>query len=381
VAAAPWEGHGGINRKQDVGLIVFDFWGDVLLREYARNSKQHVVVTGGAGFLGSHLCERLVGEGHHVICVDNFQTGRRANVSDLLASGRFEVIEHDIITPLGSRIPRFDQIYNLACPASPPHYQADPVRTALICSHGTYNCLQAAKHNGARFFQASTSEIYGDPDMHPQPEKYHGNVNPVGPRSCYDEGKRFAETLVTDFGQHHHLATRIARIFNTYGPRMQPDDGRVVSNFIVQALLGRDITVYGSGEQTRSFCFVSDLIDGFVRLMAAEVDVLAPVNLGNPAEITVGELARIIVDIVGSRSKVVYRPLPMDDPRRRRPDIERARSALGWSPKVELLTGLRETIAYFDDQLRRNDLRGIDASRSASRRAGARAEIRAGALS
>jgi UDP-glucuronate decarboxylase len=358
-----------------------DFWGDVLLREYARKSKQRVVVTGGAGFLGSHLCELLVGEGHQVTCLDNFQTGRRENVSDLLASGRFELIEHDIVTPFGSRIPRFDQIYNLACPASPPHYQADPVNTALICSYGTYNCLRAAKRNEARFFQASTSEIYGDPDVHPQPENYHGNVNPVGPRSCYDEGKRFAETLVTDFGQRHGVATRIARIFNTYGPRMQPDDGRVVSNFIVQALLGRDITIYGSGEQTRSFCFVSDLVDGFVRLMAAEVDVLAPVNLGNPAEITVGELARIIVDIVGSRSKVVYRPLPMDDPRRRRPDIERAQSALGWSPKVELLTGLRETIAYFDDQLRRNDLRGIDASRSASRRAGARAEIRAGALS
>ena len=351
-----------------------DFWGDVLLREYARNSKQRVVVTGGAGFLGSHLCERLVGEGHHVICVDNFQTGRRENVSDLVASGRFELIEHDVITPFGSRIPPFDQIYNLACPASPPHYQADPVRTALICSHGTYNCLQAAKRDGARFFQASTSEIYGDPDVHPQPEKYHGNVNPVGPRSCYDEGKRFAETLVTDFGQRHNLATRIARIFNTYGPRMQPDDGRVVSNFIVQALLGRDITVYGSGEQTRSFCFVSDLVDGFVRLMAAQGDVLAPVNLGNPAEITVGELARIIVDVVGSRSKVVYRPLPVDDPRRRRPDIERAQSALGWSPKVELLTGLRETIAYFDDQLRRNDRSRIDASRSVPRRVGAGAE-------
>ncbi len=347
MAAAPWEGHGGVNRKQGVGLIVFDFWGDVLLREYARNSKQHVVVTGGAGFLGSHLCERLVGEGHHVICVDNFQTGRRANVSDLLASGRFELIEHDILAPFGSRIPRFDQIYNLACPASPPHYQADPVRTALICSQGTYNCLQAAKHNGARFFQASTSEIYGDPDVHPQPENYHGNVNPVGPRSCYDEGKRFAETLVTDFGQRHNLATRIVRIFNTYGPRMQPDDGRVVSNFIVQALLDRDITV---------------------------CDVLAPVNLGNPAEITVGKLATIIVDIVGSRSKVVYRSLPMDDPRRRRPDIERAQSVLGWSPKVSLLTGLRETIAYFDDQLRRNDLPRIDASPSASRRVGTGAE-------
>lgn len=347
---------------------MFDFSGDVLSRDYARKSNQHVVVTGGAGFLGSHLCERLVGEGHNVTCVDNLQTGRRENVSGLRASGRFEFIEHDIIKPLGSRIPLFDQIYNLACPASPPHYQADPVNTALICSHGTYNCLQAAKRNGARFFQASTSEIYGDPDVHPQPENYHGNVNPVGPRSCYDEGKRFAETLVTDFGQRHSLTTRIARIFNTYGPRMQADDGRVVSNFIVQALLGRDITVYGSGGQTRSFCFVSDLIDGFIRLMATGDDVVAPVNLGNPAEITVGELARIIVDIVGSRSKVVYRPLPVDDPRRRRPDIDRARSALGWSPKVELLTGLRETIAYFEGQLRRKDLSRIDASRNISRR-------------
>ena len=353
---------------------MFDFPADVSRREHARELPQRVVVTGGAGFLGSHLCERLVGEGHQVFCVDNFQTGRRENVSGLLASGRFEVIEHDVIAPFGLRVPRFDQIYNLACPASPPHYQADPVRTALICSQGTYNCLQAAKHNGARFFQASTSEIYGDPDVHPQPEKYHGNVNPVGPRSCYDEGKRFAETLVTDFGQRHNLATRIARIFNTYGPRMQPDDGRVVSNFIVQALIGRDITVYGSGEQTRSFCFVSDLVDGFVRLMAAEGDVLAPVNLGNPAEITVGELAGIIVDIVGSRSKVVYRPLPVDDPRRRRPDIERAQSVLGWSPKVELLAGLRATIAYFDEQLRCNDLPRVVASRSMSARDGTRAD-------
>jgi UDP-glucuronate decarboxylase len=353
---------------------VFDFSGDVLPRDCTRKSNQHVVVTGGAGFLGSHLCERLVGMGHHVTCVDNLQTGRRENVSGLLASGRFELIEHDIIWPLDSRIPRFDQIYNLACPASPPHYQADPVNTALICSQGTYNCLQAAKRNGARFLQASTSEIYGDPDVHPQPENYHGNVNPVGPRSCYDEGKRFAETLVTDFGQRHSLATRIARIFNTYGPRMQADDGRVVSNFIVQALLGRDITVYGTGGQTRSFCFVSDLIEGFVRLMAAGENVVAPVNLGNPAEITVGELARIIVDIVGGRSKIVHRPLPVDDPRRRRPDIDRAQSALGWSPKVELLTGLLETIAYFDDQLRRNEFSRVGASRSVPRLIGADAE-------
>ena len=325
-------------------------------RVYARDGSKHIVVTGGAGFLGSHLCERLVREGNRVTCIDNFQTGRRENVSALLASGRFEIIEHDIVLPFASRIPTVDEIYNLACPASPPHYQADPVGTAMICSRGTYNGLVAAQRSGARFFQASTSEIYGDPEVHPQPESYQGNVNPVGPRACYDEGKRFAETLVTDFGRCSAIDTRIARIFNTYGPRMQPDDGRVVSNFIVQALLGLDITIYGSGEQTRSFCFVSDLVDGFIRLMAFPGDIIAPVNLGNPAEITVGELAKIIVGLVGSRSKVVYRPLPVDDPRRRRPDIGRARSELGWAPKVELLAGLRETIAYFDGELRRSEL-------------------------
>ena len=346
----------------------------------AAREKLTIVVTGGAGFLGSHLCERLVGQGHQVICVDNFHTGRPANVRALAASGRFDVVKHDIVVPFELKLPRFDHIFNLACPASPPHYQADPVRTALICSQGTYNCLQAAKRNGARFFQASTSEIYGDPDVHPRPEKYHGNVNTVGPRSCYDEGKRFAETLVTDFGQRHKLTTRIARIFNTYGPRMQPDDGRVVSNFIVQALLGRDITIYGAGDQTRSFCFVSDLVDGFVRLMATQGDVLAPVNLGNPAEITVAELAGIIVDVVGSRSKIVYRPLPVDDPRRRRPDIERAQSVLGWLPKVGLLTGLRETIAYFDDQLRRDDLFRIAAACRPSGRVGAGAESLNGSM-
>ena len=314
-----------------------------------------VVVTGGAGFLGSHLCERLVGEGHHVICVDNFHTGRRANVRGLMANGRFELIEHDIVESFDRKIGRFDHIYNLACPASPPHYQADPVRTALICSQGIYNCLQAANRHGARLFHASTSEIYGDPEVHPQAEGYRGNVNTVGPRSCYDEGKRFAETLVTDFGSQNGLVTRMARIFNTYGPRMQPDDGRVVSNFIVQALLGRDITVYGSGEQTRSFCFVSDLIEGFSRLMANGDAPLDPVNLGNPVETTVGELAVMITGMVGSRSKIIHKPLPVDDPRRRRPDITQARIALGWSPKVELAAGLQRTIAYFDDQLGRND--------------------------
>jgi UDP-glucuronate decarboxylase len=314
--------------------------------------KLSIIVTGGAGFVGSHLCERLVGQGHHVICLDNFHTGRPANVRALADSGRFELIEHDVVVPFERKLPRFDHIYNLACPASPPHYQADPVATALICSQGTYNCLQAAKRHGARVFHASTSEIYGDPEVHPQTEGYHGNVNTIGPRSCYDEGKRFAETLVTDFGARHGLVTRMARIFNTYGPRMQPDDGRVVSNFAVQALLGKDITVYGSGDQTRSFCFVSDLIDGFARLMANGDGPLGPVNLGNPVETTVGELACIITDIVGSRSKVIYRPLPVDDPRRRRPDITQAKAVLGWSPKVELAVGLRRTIAYFDQQLR-----------------------------
>lgn len=338
-----------------------------------------IVVTGGAGFLGSHLCERLVGQGHRVICVDNFDTGRPENVRALSASGRFSVVQHDIVEPFESKLPRFDQIYNLACPASPPHYQSDPVRTALICSQGTYNCLQAAKRHGARFFQASTSEIYGDPEIHPQSEDYRGSVNAVGPRSCYDEGKRFAETLVTDFGQRHKIDTRIARIFNTYGPRMQPDDGRVVSNFIVQALLGRDITIYGTGEQTRSFCFVSDLISGFIRLMAADGASVAPVNLGNPAEITVRQLAEFIVDIVGSRSTIVHRPLPIDDPRRRRPDIARAQSVLGWSPKVDLPTGLRETIAYFEEQLGGNSLAQVDPYQNLISQAGRVSRILIGA--
>jgi UDP-glucuronate decarboxylase len=323
--------------------------------------KLSIVVTGGAGFLGSHLSEHLVGQGHHVICIDNFHTGRPANVRALAASGRFEVIEHDIVRPFEHKLPRFDHIYNLACPASPAHYQADPVNTALICSQGIYNCLQAAERNAARLFHASTSEIYGDPEVHPQTESYHGNVNTVGPRSCYDEGKRFAETLVTDFGARRGLVTRMARIFNTYGPRMQPDDGRVVSNFVVQALLGDDITVYGSGQQTRSFCFVSDLIDGFARLMNNGDGALGPVNLGNPVETTVGELARIIIDIVGSRSKIIYKPLPIDDPRRRRPDISQAEAMLGWAPKVELAVGLRRTVAYFDQELRQDNVRRVNA--------------------
>ncbi len=336
----------------DRGAIVDTIIRSCASRTVGVRSELTVVVTGGAGFLGSHLCEHLAAQGHQVICFDNFHTGRRNNVRALAASGRFELIKHDIVLPFADRLPRFDHIYNLACPASPPHYQTDPVATALICAQGTYNCLQAAKQHGARIFHASTSEIYGDPEVHPQTEDYHGNVNTVGPRSCYDEGKRFAETLITDFGQRHGLVTRMARIFNTYGPRMQADDGRVVSNFIVQALLGKDITVYGSGEQTRSFCFVSDMIDGFARLMANGDGRLGPINLGNPVETTVGELARLVTEAVGSRSRVVYKPLPVDDPRRRRPDITQARAVLGWSPKVELATGLQRTIAYFDQQLR-----------------------------
>jgi UDP-glucuronate decarboxylase len=334
-----------------------------------------VVVTGGAGFLGSHLCEHLVAQGHRVICLDNFHTGRPDNVGALAETGRFKLIAHDIVVPFERMLPRFDHIYNLACPASPPHYQTDPVATALVCSQGTYNCLQAAKRHGARVFHASTSEIYGDPEIHPQTEGYHGNVNTIGPRSCYDEGKRFAETLMTDFGKRHGLVTRMARIFNTYGPRMQPDDGRVVSNFVVQALLGKDITVYGSGEQTRSFCFVSDLIDGFARLMANGDGPLGPVNLGNPVETTVGEFARIVTDTVGSRSRVVYKPLPIDDPRRRRPDITQAKAVLGWSPKVELAVGLRRTIDYFDQQLRHGTLHQANGQPNTVRGSRARAQL------
>ena len=324
-----------------------------------------ILVTGGAGFLGSHLCEHLIEQGHRVICLDNFHTGRAENVRSLTGSGRFDLVEHDIVEPFPNKLPHFDHIYNLACPASPPHYQANPVATALDLQSGSAQLLAGSGTHGARVFHASTSEIYGDPEVHPQTEGYHGNVNTVGPRSCYDEGKRFAETLLTDFGRRAGLVTRMARIFNTYGPRMQPDDGRVVSNFVVQALLGKDITVYGSGEQTRSFCFVSDLIDGFTRLMSNGDGSLGPVNLGNPIETTVRELAHIIIDIVGSRSKVVYQPLPIDDPRRRRPDIAQARAVLGWSPKVELAEGLRHTIRYFDDELRRAPQSQFDAAHSA----------------
>lgn len=268
-----------------------------------------------------------------------------------MSSDRFHLVAQDINEPLDEALGRFDQIYNLACPASPVHYQYDRVKTAMTCSLGTLNLLKRAAADGARFFQASTSEIYGDPEIHPQVESYRGNVNTVGPRSCYDEGKRFAETLVTDFGQQHGLTTRIVRIFNTYGPRMHPDDGRVVSNFIVQALVGNDITIYGTGEQTRSFCFVDDLIEGFVRLMDTDEDIDGPVNIGNPSEITVNELAHQVIALAGSRSRLVYHPLPIDDPRRRKPDISRALTHLHWSPQVPLQDGLKQTIAYFTAEL------------------------------
>lgn len=300
-------------------------------------------VAGGAGFLGSHLCERLLDSGYEVVCLDNLHTGRIANLQSLLKSRRFRFVEHDIIDVLPSGLPRFDEIYNLACPASPVHYQADRLHTALTCAWGTMNLLERAEADGARMLQASTSEVYGDPEVHPQPETYVGHVNPVGPRACYDEGKRFAETLCTDSG----VDVRIARIFNTYGPRMLEDDGRVVSNFVVQALHGDDLTVYGDGTQTRSFCYVDDLIAGLISLMGYERSVGGPVNIGNPAEIGVSELAGIIIAMTASRSRITHLPRPIDDPRRRRPDITRAQSLLGWSPTTDLLAGLEQTIAYF----------------------------------
>lgn len=303
-----------------------------------------VLITGGAGFLGSHLCERLVGEGMDVLCVDNYFTGRRANVEALLEHPRFEIMRHDVTFPLYVEV---DQIYNLACPASPVHYQHDPVQTTKTSVHGAINMLGLAKRVRATIFQASTSEVYGDPQIHPQTEEYWGHVNPIGLRSCYDEGKRCAETLFFDYHRQHKLKIKVGRIFNTYGPRMHPNDGRVVSNFIVQALKGRDITIYGKGTQTRSFCYVSDLIDGFVRLMATGPEVTGPINLGNPVEFTMLELAELVLKLTGSSSKLIFEPLPSDDPRQRQPDITKARQVLGWEPKVKLEDGLKETIAYF----------------------------------
>jgi UDP-glucuronate decarboxylase len=304
-----------------------------------------ILVTGGAGFLGSHLCERLLGEGHDVLCVDNYFTGSKRNLVALLDDPHFELMRHDVTFPLYVEV---DEIYNLACPASPIHYQHDPVQTTKTSVHGAINMLGLAKRTRAKIFQASTSEVYGDPHVHPQPEGYAGNVNPIGPRACYDEGKRCAETLFFDYHRQHQLRIRVARIFNTYGPRMHPDDGRVVSNFVVQALRGDPITIYGDGKQTRSFCYVDDLIDGFLRLMAAPDEVTGPINLGNPAEFTIRELAEKVIALTNSSSKLVRRPQPIDDPRQRQPDIRLARRLLGWKPTVPLEKGLKRTIDYFD---------------------------------
>jgi len=305
---------------------------------------KRILVTGGAGFLGSHLCERLIDDGHDVLCVDNFYTGRKANVSSLMMNPLFEIMRHDVCFPLYVEV---DEIYNLACPASPVHYQFDPVQTTKTSVHGAINTLGLAKRVKAKIMQASTSEVYGDPEVHPQPEPYWGNVNPIGFRSCYDEGKRCAETLFFDYYRQHRLRIKVARIFNTYGPRMHPNDGRVVSNFIMQALQGKNITVYGKGSQTRSFCYVDDLIDGFVRLMDSPDTFTGPVNLGNPDEFSILELAEKVIQITKSKSKIVYKPLPQDDPTQRQPDIKLARKTLKWKPQVKLEDGLKETIKYF----------------------------------
>ena len=311
--------------------------------------EQRILVTGGSGFLGSHLCERLLAEGAEVICLDNFFTGARRNIEHLLDHKRFELIRHDVTFPIYLEI---DQIYNLACPASPIHYQHDPVQTTKTSVHGAINMLGLAKRVKAKILQASTSEVYGDPNVHPQTEDYWGHVNPIGPRSCYDEGKRCAETLFFDYRRQHKLRIKVARIFNTYGPRMHPHDGRVVSNFIIQALLGRDITIYGDGSQTRSFCYVDDLIDGLVRLMGSPDDVVGPINIGNPVEFSMLQLANVVRELTGSRSRIAHRPLPQDDPRQRQPDISKAQEILGWKPTTPLKEGLVKTIAHFEALLR-----------------------------
>ncbi len=305
---------------------------------------KRILITGGAGFLGSHLCDRLIKDGNDVLCVDNFFTGSKTNIAHLIGNPYFELMRHDVTFPLYVEI---DQIYNLACPASPVHYQFDPVQTTKTSVHGAINMLGLAKRVKARIFQASTSEVYGDPVMHPQQESYWGNVNPIGPRSCYDEGKRCAETLFFDYYRQHNLSIKVARIFNTYGPRMHPNDGRVVSNFIVQAIRGEDITIYGDGQQTRSFCYVDDMIEGFIRLMGSDGAITGPVNLGNPGEYTMLELAETILKLAGSGSRLVYKPLPQDDPRQRQPDITLAQNTLGWTPQINLEDGLKETIDYF----------------------------------
>ena len=317
------------------------------MKDYS--SRCRSLITGGAGFLGSHLCDRLISEGHEVICLDNFFTGRKENICHLLNEPQFELMRHDVTFPLYVEV---DQIYNLACPASPVHYQYDPLQTTKTSVYGAINMLGLAKRVNARIFQASTSEVYGDPDVHPQPESYWGNVNPIGIRSCYDEGKRCAETLFFDYYRQHNLDIKVGRIFNTYGPRMHPNDGRVVSNFIVQALKGEKITIYGDGQQTRSFCYVDDLIEGFVRLMKTEPGITGPVNLGNPAEFTMLELAEKVLKLVGGKSKLTFMRLPEDDPKQRKPNIELAKDKLDWEPMVQLDEGLKRTVDYFTKLLK-----------------------------
>ncbi len=313
---------------------------------------RRILVTGGAGFLGSHLCERLLEEGNEVLCVDNFFTGSRQNISHLMDNKNFELMRHDVTFPLYVEV---DEIYNLACPASPVHYQFDPVQTTKTSVMGAINMLGLAKRLKIKVLQASTSEVYGDPEVHPQPESYKGSVNPIGIRACYDEGKRCAETLFFDYHRQHNVQIKVMRIFNTYGPRMHPNDGRVVSNFVVQALKGEDITVYGEGAQTRSFCYCDDLIEGMVRLMNSSNDITGPINIGNPSEFTILQLAQKVIELTGSKSKIIYKPLPQDDPMQRKPVIDLAKEKLGWEPKIALEDGLKKTIAYFDQLLRGNN--------------------------
>jgi len=315
-------------------------------------ARKRILVTGGAGFLGSHLCERLLNEGNEVICMDNYFTGSKQNIQHMMDNSAFELMRHDVTFPIYLEI---DEIYNLACPASPIHYQHDPVQTTKTSVHGAINMLGLAKRTGARIFQASTSEVYGDPQVHPQTEDYWGHVNPIGLRSCYDEGKRCAETLFFDYRRQHNMQIKVGRIFNTYGPRMHPHDGRVVSNFIVQALSGDPITIYGKGDQTRSFCYCLDLIDAFVRIMGTGAEITGPINMGNPDEFTILQLAEKVIEMTGSSSKLVYKELPSDDPTQRQPDISLAREQLGWEPKVKLEEGLKMTIAYFDSLLKSGD--------------------------
>jgi len=314
-----------------------------------RHLRRRILVTGGAGFIGSHLCERLLERGDSVLCVDNFYTGTRDNIAHLLSNPNFEVLRHDITQPLSVEV---DEIYNLACPASPVHYQFDPVKTTMVSVHGSINVLELARRLKAKVLQASTSEVYGDPEIHPQPEEYRGHVNPIGPRACYDEGKRCAETLFFDYRRQHGLEIKVMRIFNTYGPRMHPNDGRVVSNFIVQALQGQPITLYGDGQQTRSFCFVDDLVTGMISMMDSDEFITGPINIGNPGEFTIRELAEAVIELTGAKSEIIQRPLPQDDPKQRCPDITKAKAVLAWEPTIALREGLQRTIAYFDHLLK-----------------------------